>query len=151
VLDVGAPSLEKIYAGLGEALFYLINPIVIAYIGQGLDGEVFDKVYLLLPMMPEDLEDVIIDLVRSVEVVGIITFDKGVIVEPKPNPFLNPEKKRILPENMHVIQRYSFAYRRRRPCGLFGSFLWGSSLVFHHCGLITDISSIYCLVFSVGT
>lgn len=99
-------SLDKVYTGIGEAFFYLINPVVFIYNRRRYDGGIFDKVYLVLPSLPEDFKDVVINLVRSLRAIGLITFNEGVIVDPNVNPFLNIEKKEILLRNREVIFRY---------------------------------------------
>jgi len=101
------PSLDQVYTGLGEALFYLVNPIAFKYNGKILKGGIFNKVYLLLPTLPNYYEDEIISLIESVKLVGLITLDRGVVVEPQPNPHLNREKKDALLRNKHVLWRYS--------------------------------------------
>ena len=104
------PSLDQIYVGLGEAIFYLINPIHFVYRGAKLDGGIFDEVYLLLPKLPRDLESRIVRIFRDLRIVGLTTLEQGLIVEPEPNPYLNEEKKRVLLRNARVLERYRLRY-----------------------------------------
>lgn len=106
------PSVDQVYVGLGEALFYLINPIHFVYRGIRYEGGVFDEVYLLLPKIPKELEHLLTTMFRDLGVVGLSTLEQGLVVEPRPNPYVNREKKRILLENLHVLERYSY-----RPLG----------------------------------
>lgn len=100
------PTLEQVYTGLGEALFYLVNPVGFNYMGKEIPGGVFDKVYLLLPTLPAEDRNLVVSLVSKIGLVGFITFDEGVIIEPPVNPFLNIEKKKILLENIYVLDHY---------------------------------------------
>ncbi len=102
------PSLDQIYTGLGEALFYLINPIHFVYRGIKLEGGIFDDVYLLLPRIPNGFENLIITMFKDIGIVGLTTLEQGLRVEPKSNPYINKEKKRLFLENIHVIARYRF-------------------------------------------
>ncbi len=104
------PSLDQIYVGLGEAIFYLINPIHFVYKGAELDGGIFDEVYLLLPKLPRDLESRIIRIFRDLRIIGLTTLEQGLIVEPEPNPYLNEEKKRAFLRNVWVLERYRLRY-----------------------------------------
>lgn len=53
--------------GLGEALFYLVNPIGFNYMGKEVEGEVFDKECLALPKLLSGSRDVIVGLVSRVK------------------------------------------------------------------------------------
>jgi len=102
------PSLKQVYTGIGEALFYLINPIGFMYNNRSYLGGIFDKVFLVMPTLPKNVDYLIVDILKTIRVVGLITFDEGIVFDPQPNPFLNLEKKEILLKNYYVLERYRY-------------------------------------------
>ena len=104
----GAVGLDQFYVGLGEALLYLVNPVLFTYKNRDLCGGVFDKVYLLLPELPAACGDDIVRLVKNVKIIGLMTLKDGILVEPDPNPHLNSEKKTLLLNNLHLLTCYAY-------------------------------------------
>ncbi len=101
------PSLDKVYVGFGEAIFYLVNPIMFRHHGQEIHGGIFDRVYLALPSLPPRIDkDTLLGIFRNFKTIGLMTLNEGIIVEPTPNPFINTLKKNTLLRNKHVLQRY---------------------------------------------
>lgn len=99
-------GLEQVYTGLGEALLYLINPVIFEYDDKTYEGGIFDKVYLLIPELPPCCESSLIKLIRNLNFVGLITLSNGIEIEPIQNPYLNLQKKYLFLANIKSLIRY---------------------------------------------
>jgi len=108
----GESSIQHTYVGLGEALLYLVNPLLMVYKGSPLRGGIFDKVYLALPSIPQELKEDLIGVVAETPI-GLIVIEEAqplTLVKAKYNSLLNEKKKNTLLENRYVLYRYRHGY-----------------------------------------
>jgi len=103
------------YAGVDQALAYLINPAGIPSSESSFTGSIFDYVYLVHPFQeafPSGLEP-FAELLNRCTPIGLIAVTYSgtrEIVKPKRNPFLNEDAKRQFLRHLEAF-RASFEFR----------------------------------------
>ena len=103
-------SLPKLWEGLGEAMLYLANPVIIdSSSSQKIRGGLFDMVYLCYPdarVFEESFMDVI-----NLTPIGLLAWDGEVKIvrDAKPNPLANENVKDIFMRYLgDFIEGYGF-------------------------------------------
>lgn len=102
--DTDAPAY---YAGLDQALAYLVNPVS-SPLSESLAGGIFDHVYLVHPAGSG--VEVLADLVQRCTPVGLVIVDRNgtrEVVKPKVNPYLNPDLKAYFLAHLDAFSAYT--------------------------------------------
>ena len=108
-------SRPQYYDGIDEALAYLVNPVNSPTSGSTFTGSIFDYVYLVHPFYEANnsrLES-LKSLLNQCTPIGLITVnytEATEVVQPKKNPFVNEEVKRLFLSNLDAFKA-SFEYR----------------------------------------
>jgi len=96
-----------VYDGLGEALAYLRNPVVIRGEEKILNASLFDYVYLVHAGNVSDVS--MCKVIDQCTPIGFMLIDyEGTkeIVKPKENPFASKETKQMFLNNLSVLDSY---------------------------------------------
>lgn len=103
------------YAGIDEALAYLINPVGSPMSQSTFAGSIFDYVYLVHPAQETHHSglDSLAQLLNLCTPIGLVTVDYSgskEIVKPKHNPFVKEDVKQLF---LHHLDKFraSFEYR----------------------------------------
>ena len=101
----GGYEVPSVYAGLDEALAYLVNPSLVEIQGSKPEflGSIFDFVYLV---HPTHFDPRITDMVEKCTPIGLATIDYNgfrEVVQAKPNPFMNTKVKERFLSNVQVL------------------------------------------------
>jgi len=104
------------YAGVDEALAYLINPVCTPMSPSAFAGSIFDYVYLVHPSSAPYHDSRIQSVATLLDLctpIGLVTVDYSgtrEIVKPKKNPFLKEDVKQLFLRHLDAF-RSSFEYK----------------------------------------